>query len=128
MEIIVFRGKSRKGWLFGDLIHNRGKVYIAPPGIASPFAEEGDFEVDKESVGMFTGMYDKHGSRIFEGDWVELDGKEMFYISYNHRRGMFCLQIGDAMVIPYTSFINGLEVIGNVYDNPIMHNKKIQRQ
>lgn len=28
---IEFRGKNLKGeWLYGDLVHNRGKVYIAP--------------------------------------------------------------------------------------------------
>ena len=30
-RIIKFRGKSRNGWIIGDLLHNRGKVYISGP-------------------------------------------------------------------------------------------------
>ena len=47
----IFRGKNKKnGWIYGDLIHNRGEVFIAPIGIANPFATAEDFVVDEVEV------------------------------------------------------------------------------
>ena len=40
---------TSKGWLYGDLIHNRGKVYIAPVGEIYHESVPEDFEVDGDS-------------------------------------------------------------------------------
>ena len=50
MREIKFRGMTSKGWLYGDLIHNRGKVYIAPIGEIYHESVPKDFEVDEIGV------------------------------------------------------------------------------
>ena len=73
MRTIRFRGKSpRTGeWLYGDLEYNRKK------GIARihSYNDEGEYigqqEVDKETIGQSTELYDENGSEIYEGDIVD---------------------------------------------------------
>ena len=69
---ILFRGKSAYSnkWLYGNLIDNglSGKdksVFILPTDADNYDEYE---EVIPETVGQFTGLKDKNGIRIFEGD------------------------------------------------------------
>lgn len=69
MRKILFRGKTKSGcWAEGNLL-----VY---PDVNRAYIQNGDYfkggavEVERASVGQFTGMTDKTGNRIFEGDIV----------------------------------------------------------
>ena len=67
----IFRGKNKKnGWIYGDLIHNRGEVFIAPLGIANPFSTADDFVVDENTIGQFSRRKDKNSKDIYDGDIV----------------------------------------------------------
>ena len=76
------------------------------------------FEVDPETVGQFTGMTDKNGTKIFEGDiikWIDSDGnnridKVLFSNGGFHLCNIY-YNLGG-----YKG--NSLEVIGNIHDNP----------
>ena len=78
------------------------------------------FEVKPETVGQYTGVIDKNGKKVFEGDVVECDGScgEIVFVE---RRGAFMSNEKDM----YGEWLSNLpqygtgivEIIGNIYDN-----------
>jgi uncharacterized phage protein (TIGR01671 family) len=112
-------------WVYGDLIHKRhdrdALMIQDENGLGS--------DVIPESVGQFTGLHDKNGKEIYEGDIVRfidytytpLDGlKHEGYIAYN--KGYFEIVVGDNLRYCLHSLqlwvYNHCEVIGNIHDNP----------
>ena len=123
----VFRGKNKKnGWIYGDLIHNRGEVFIAPIGIANPFAAAEDFVVDENSVGYFTSLKDKTDKDIYEHDIISHNGK-IFICVWVEMYASFAF-VEDKENGGYTYFSmcdkDKLKIIGNIYDNVELLNRK----
>lgn len=121
----IFRGKNRKnGWIYGDLIHNRGEVFIAPLGIANPFATAEDFIVDENSVGQFTGLEDKNVNYVYDGDIVKTKYERVCLVVWNsspNRVGFDLKPLETEHQCPpeYDLYKgDNLEVIGNIHDNP----------
>lgn len=125
MRDIKFRGMTSKGWLYGDLIHNRGKVYIAPVGEIYHGAIQEDFEVtDVNSIGQFTGLKDALGRDLYEGDIIESSYGNRHFIKYDYSNGAF-------VAVPYSDddfsvpryLVNSWilkfrkRIVGNIYDN-----------
>lgn len=122
MRDILFRGKRRyngewvEGFYYNDLWGDNVHCNIIYGGI--------DYEVIPETVGQYTGLTDKNGNRIFEGDVVEayddiyvngfaeVKGKVFFNC------GSFDIDVEDVGYIPLYSYgTENIEVIGNVHDN-----------
>ena len=78
------------------------------------------FEVEPETVGQFTGMTDKHGTKIFEGDILNepFEGKEKLYqVFWDEDRFSYLVKngYGEYYLDEMAQF--RCEVIGNIYDN-----------
>ena len=128
MREILFRGKTQDGeWAYGIPVVLGGRTYIL-----SDFRYGGayiDKKVIGETVGQFTGLKDRHGKKIFEGDILRhkygLTFNKLYTIVFDY--GAFCFKtdryitpLGDSEfgIVGSNCLIDDCEVIGNIHDNP----------
>ena len=117
MREILFRGKSLKDneWTEGYYCRygwtEKEKDYIIPDYASALYG----VEVDSNTIGQYTGLTDKNGVKIFEGDIVEYEGKR-YSINYLPHYARFSA-VKPNTVFCVFAYQRG-EVIGNIYDNP----------
>lgn len=125
MREILFRGKRKKGdkrWVEGNLTQG----YAGYVGIMVRCCAGTSFEVAPETVGQYTGLTDKNGVKIFEGDVVEyseidIDGSDIKgkgVLRWNDNTASFEISCGLFGVNFCQALLSQVEVIGNIYDNP----------
>ena len=128
MREILFRGKQEyknKEWVFGNLHCEYGetdkngqrKIDYRILGMRG----ECDY-VLSETVGQFTGLTDKNGKRIFEGDIAKNEYEDRNYqyfkIFYNEKTLRWEVMNKYGMRGNLHNVIGNMEVIGNIHDNP----------
>lgn len=130
MREILFRGKAKAndeginfdGWVYGSLLIRRcGEYEICGRNNRISFV----MPVIPETVGQFTGLYDKNGFKVFEGDIVTRY-KKNYLVTFDDANYSACFGLlgkdryGEKTFFPFDfsepSII--LSVIGNIHDNP----------
>ena len=123
MREILFRGKriDNGEWIFGYYFQKKNPLSEDGLPVTHCISDITPFgaEVDPETVGQYTGLEDKNGRKIFDGDILELDGEDGFFkLEYEDDTARFVM-IGDYFMVDFDNFWNReVEVIGNIYDHP----------
>ena len=126
MNTIKFRGKREDNgeWVYGAFypIKDERVYFIINNCQSIDFDDNSTFfngyKVHKKSVGQFTGLHDKNGKEIYEGDIVT-DGVGKYKIIYDLKLAgyqPYCIFRDDPE--------NYCEVIGNIFENPEILEKK----
>ena len=130
MREILFRGKrvDNGEWIQGDIVqfpvHGVVRIVEQEPSYK-------DAEVDSDTVGQYTGLTDKNGRKIFEGDIIHLEYSQVFFggeyfgeytAEVSYKEGCFVtdgINNGDEIETPLSGFDNDeVEIIGNIHDSP----------
>jgi uncharacterized phage protein (TIGR01671 family) len=125
MREILFRGKrsDNGNWIIGSLFTRINDCFIFPLPITTSKSK-----VDTETVGQFTGLTDKKGTKIFEGDIIRAkieggnhNGFTWHNMPVDFQQGSFCLNDRNGYIFcvlgAFAPSVT-LEVIGNIHDNP----------
>ena len=114
MREILFRGKEVESgdWYYVDIFHSSVDVDTVR---IHDYRNRANVKIIPETLGQFTGLTDKNGVKIFEGDIVEYEGKR-YSINYLPHYARFSA-VKPNTVFCVFAYQRG-EVIGNIYDNP----------
>lgn len=117
MRTIKFRGTPVFGdrWVYGGILQSGSGIYIIEPD--ANIIDSKIYKIDPETVGQFTGLYDKNGKGIYEGDIIRYDNK-----SNDDSPKIGCVEaitFEDAGFLPISEwYCQNVEIVGNIYDNP----------
>lgn len=133
MREILFRGQTRRygekvrlngekiksNWVYGGIFPQNGDGDFAIIYQQEPTVEK--YPVYADTVGQYTGLTDKNGTKIFEGDIVKY-GDTVHNVVFEQRNGTayFGLVYStlETLSFGYYQDLKQIEVIGNIYDNP----------
>ena len=133
MRDIEFRGKRTDNgeWVYGNFVRGCDKKYAYIVEFGNEELCRNYVDVNPETIGQDTGLKDKNGTKIFDGDIVLVPYIDpIFKCAWNdtspceraivkHCNGMFYVEYiesGDKFTL---SAMDGyMEIIGNIYDNP----------
>lgn len=152
MRYVFFRGKDldTSEWVYGDLLHaieydpktRQGKMtdgcIIYEKGEKDDGSVCRSVDVFPTSIGEYTGLKDKNGKQIFEGDIVTrydnyFKTTEIGVVVFNGIDASFCISVEEYGLtvlyhfLPRVDYNDGhcliqikytFEVIGNIHDNP----------
>ena len=136
MREILFRGRNKRGrWLYG-MPYSYSAIHGEIDSIINPTNNRLS-TIDLSTLGQFTGLTDKNGAKIFEGDvvrllytdWPSWDGKGFNSLD-EYLDSLSLLAEIKWRKFGWAGFLNGysmdlnvgphghIKIIGNIHDNP----------
>lgn len=107
--------------LNGTWVHG----YLSDKNYINDKSLEGEFLVDENTICQYTGLTDKNGKKIFEGDILRHADETILKTVWNDRKYGFAAQCVKGSVLLkdckwglWEFESDEVEVIGNVFDNP----------
>ena len=130
MRTIKFRGKriDNGEWAYGSLAETHG----IPTTPDNPVYMMDWHEVDPATVGQFTGLLDKNGKEIYEGDILMLGSSDagICEVKWNESQLAFCIRfyyernLGIRPLGAWARDGKDIAILGNIHDNPELLNEK----
>ena len=125
MREFKFRGQDYQGkWHYGSLVlFNNGISAIAENDLTRTDDGEHDGEYGLiKTTGQSTGLFDKNGKEIYEGD-ILTSIKNKYLVLWDETRASFYAQMLPTKGIECYTFLSKnwtgkMVIIGNIYDNP----------
>lgn len=123
MREILFRGKRIDNGEWVEGFYYKAKYYRTDKNLCDyitiPHPEDyckssDHFLVNPETIGQYTGLTDKYGTKIFEGDILLVGDKQKVLVSFE--KGQFVVNHYAINVLCSRNCES--EVIGNIHDNP----------
>lgn len=122
----MYKAKSddSTGWLYFNLSKSE----------QNPFVYSSWLTIDKDTIGLFIGLYDVDGKEIYEGDIISVNGKYPKLVKFVEEYACFCLanvsELKKEWMDPWqqvspgwwSDFKREIRVIGNMYENPELLN------
>lgn len=127
MREIKFRAKNAgtpRCWVYGYFVIERGCCYI--------INDDGDFKVITDTQSQYTGLHDKNGKEIYEGDIVRTTfnyaENEIGVIQWSSNEFLAVTAENSALsnlrVTAQMFGSKGVEIIGNIYEDSHLLEKK----
>ena len=128
MREILFRGKRTDNGEWVEGYYYKAKYcrtddelcdYITVPHPKEYNEPSSHYIVDPDTVGQYTGLKDKNGTKIFEGD-IGRRRDDIFLIDWSEEKAAFVMIFNDYIceILYLEEMWDDAEVIGNIHDNP----------
>ena len=131
---IKFRGKrvDSDEWTYGYLVFSEDYIFDYSERIDIPYIipvdnfnlkDYREYRVDESTIGQYTGLKDKNGKEVYEGDIFHLGDPNVTYAVVYFDTAFRGKQNGSSSCVGLEGWKDCIEVIGNIYERGVTNAK-----